>query len=73
MKHPYRPECQCDRCQAEKARRTSQARANHVRHSWPAIRYRGRRTTRPSTRRPTPGSQEWAETRGDDLDESPDY
>jgi hypothetical protein len=25
------------------------------------------------TRQPTPGSAEWAETRGDDLGESPDY
>ena len=31
------------------------------------------RRRKSSTRRPVWGSQEWAETRGDDLGESPDY
>lgn len=71
MKHPYDPTCTCHRCTREHGRRNSQAKADHARKVWPAVRYRGRRA--PATRRPTPGSQEWAETRGDDLGESPDY
>jgi hypothetical protein len=72
MKHSYRADCDCTRCTNERTRRSGQAHADTARRSWPAVRYRGRRAS--VTRRPTPGSQEWAETRGDDIDsESGDY
>jgi hypothetical protein len=69
MKHSYRLDCDCARCVRERNRRISQAQARDTRHrSAPH-----RRPQRRRERRPVPGSQEWAETRGDDLGESPDY
>jgi hypothetical protein len=67
MKHSYQPACTCDRCTRERNRRTAQGTAERARHPQPPPRTRTKRTT---TRRPIPGSQEWAETRGDDLGES---
>lgn len=69
MKHSYRAECGCERCTKELARRTAQSAAAFRANPRPLK----RASQRPSTRRPTPGSAEWAETRGDDLGESPDY
>lgn len=67
MKHPYTPGHDCPRCNRERARRDAQADASPRR--WapiePGRRYRGGPA---KTRRPVPGSQEWAETRGDDID-----
>lgn len=77
MKHSYRPECTCNRCSKERARRAGQGRNEDARQTiHRAIVAAGRRQTRrqPTERRPTPGSQEWAETRGDDIDSpSGDY
>lgn len=68
MKHSYRPECTCDRCNGERNRRERQADQNAARRRPCAIRTSyGRRNVSCSERRPTPGSQEWAETRGDDI------
>jgi hypothetical protein len=67
MKHPYRPECACARCEKEKARRTAQGQAINPYH------VRQVRQAKRQTRRPAVGSQEWAESRGDDLGESGDY
>jgi hypothetical protein len=67
-KHPYNPACVCSRCAKERLRRDAQSRrpdelnSGHRRFYQQPIRRR-----RVTTRRPTPGSQEWAETRGDDL------
>lgn len=69
MKHAYKPDCTCTRCTREASRRNSQSRANTARKVWPAVRYRGRKVSK----RPAPGSAEWAETYADDLGESPDY
>lgn len=65
MKHSYRADCDCKRCTNERARRDAQSRARIANKAWPSVRYRGRRA--PAQRRPVPGSQEWAETRGDDI------
>lgn len=64
MKHPYRDTCDCTRCHKERERRTAQATADPRRLQQVA---RKRRARKPITRRPVPGSQEWAETRGDDI------
>jgi len=77
MKHSYRPECQCERCGKERTRRASQSATDaahdpHRRTMHHTMR-RQNSQARKATRRPVPGSQEWAETRGDDLGESPDY
>ncbi len=67
MKHPYSNTCECHRCTRERTRREHQsATTPHLTH----------RSSRPrlKTRRPVWGSQEWAETRGDDIDSpSGDY
>lgn len=63
MKHSYTVGCDCGRCTRELARRTAQSFTEAQRHPKPVRRPRARR----STRKPTWGSQEWAETRGDDL------
>lgn len=65
MKHSYRAECQCARCTKELERRTKQSGAAPVKHI-PVKRERTR------THKPEWGSQEWVETRGDDLGESND-
>lgn len=63
-KHPYELACTCVRCIKERERRTAQS-VTDPRHAHPARKPRTRRT---STRRPVAGTQEWAETRGDDID-----
>jgi hypothetical protein len=81
MKHSYSAGCDCPRCQKERARRTVQAQAENLRSG--GTRYASRegiarariamrRRPKPHSRTPVPGSQEWAETRGDDLGLSPD-
>lgn len=69
MKHSYRADCDCRRCTREHSRRNQQAAAEHSRQvatgEW--RRPTTRRARRSSARRPTPGTQEWAETRGDDI------
>lgn len=71
MKHSYRAECDCRRCMKERERRAMQANINLTHHT-PMP--RPRRTRRVQSRRPIVGSQEWAETRGDDIDSpSGDY
>lgn len=74
MKHSYRAECECSRCTKERTRRDKQgmgrAISNATRLGKVAKQMARSRT---QTRRPIVGSQEWAETRGDDLGESPDY
>jgi hypothetical protein len=74
MKHSYDVACECSRCSKERARRDAQSLANAGRTPiyGPGRRYR-LNGQRKETRRPVWGSQEWAETRGDDLGESPDY
>lgn len=70
MKHPYKADCECKRCTRERERRNAQSlsdpRAAIVKHA--------RRTRSQGSRSPVHGSQEWAETRGDDIDSpSGDY
>ena len=80
MKHSYRVECECHRCAGERGRRAAQS-ANNPQHAQraaemrrsQAIRRERLALRRKGPRRPVVGSQEWAETRGDDLGESPDY
>lgn len=74
MKHSYLATCDCARCAKERARREGQAQANPQR-MWDALAKSAasmRRKPR-GTRKPAWGTAEWAETRGDDLPESPDY
>lgn len=68
MKHPYTVGCPCLRCIRELARRDAQARRDNLNSG------RRRFYQQPvrRDRRPAPGSQEWAETRGDDIGESLD-
>jgi hypothetical protein len=71
MKHSYiaGSGCSCNRCSRERARRDAQRNASpRDGFSRPNM-----NRLRKRERRPVPGSQEWAETRGDDLGESPDY
>lgn len=70
MKHSYREGCLCVRCERELKRRTAQSAADPRRQTQPPKRRRKKPTPE---RRPVVGSAEWAETRGDDLGESPDY
>jgi hypothetical protein len=67
MKHPYTAGCNCARCARELVRRSRQADSNPT-----TIRARFSRI-RCTRRQPIVGSQEWAETRGDDLGPSGDY
>lgn len=73
MKHSYNEACHCPRCERERSRRARQSQQDADTHADPWLRrdprYQGRKR---QTRRPRVGSQEWAETRGDDLGESPD-
>ena len=69
MKHSYSVTCQCPRCTRERARRAAQVRRDDLNTRHRAFYDQPVR----QSRRPVPGSQEWAETRGDDLGESPDY
>mgnify|MGYP001561241254 CR=1 FL=1 len=71
MKHSYQLGCPCARCTRECVRRTKQAANDPQRFN-----QRKRLYARPRpmpTRQPVIGTQEWAETRGDDLGDSPDY
>lgn len=73
MKHPYALDCPCARCTKERARRSAQADRPHRPYCDCPQCFRPRRRVRAQgTRRPTPGSQAWAETRADDLGDSPD-
>lgn len=65
MKHSYIIGCGCERCTKECARRSAQSAADIALHP-PVIKRTRRR--RVASRRPVWGSQEWAETRGDDID-----
>lgn len=68
MKHSYRADCDCKRCARERKRRAARAALNDgIRRLY------AQRSRKPRDRRPAPGSQQWAETRGDDIGESPDY
>jgi hypothetical protein len=68
MKHSYRDTCDCLRCQKERMRRTSQAASDPRRHHQMAQkRKRWASQNRIPSRKPAWGSQEWAETRGDDI------
>ncbi len=71
MRHSYRPECLCDRCAREKTRRTAQSLRNPQRIK-PARRGRKPAWVMDRDSYPTAGSQEWAETRGDNLGLSED-
>jgi hypothetical protein len=71
MKHPYQATCDCPRCVKERARRTIQS-ATDPRTRTITGRFKVRRSNIREVERPTPGSQAWAETRGDDLGESED-
>lgn len=66
MKHPYTVDCPCKRCTKELARRqlqaTSSSRTPQYRRS---AHHYGNGPVR--ERRPVHGSQEWAETRADDI------
>lgn len=64
-KHAYTLGCDCLRCAKECARRSAQSLANPQRGIWNTQKPKPRRS-----RKPAYGSQEWAETRGDDI---PDY
>lgn len=68
MKHAYTVDCDCKRCTREAVRRDKQSQQNF------GLRLQSNgfttRTARKGSRRPLVGSQEWAETRGDDI---PDY
>jgi hypothetical protein len=66
MKHAYTVGCECKRCARELVRRSRQAENNPA-----AVRARFSRIRR-TRRQPIVGSQEWAETRGDDLGYSGD-
>lgn len=68
-RHPYDPACDCPRCTRESVRRTAQGASDPRRFNRPPA----RRRQKADSRRPIVGSAEWAETRGDDLGESPDY
>lgn len=75
MKHSYTVGCACQRCTRERTRRTAQSSADFARNPQrrsDALKA-ARKRVRTFERRPIVGSAEWAETRGDDLDESPDY
>lgn len=65
-KHGYNVACDCARCLKERARRSAQSLTN-PQHRVPV------KACRSASRKPTWGTQEWAETRGDDLGESNDY
>lgn len=72
MKHSYQMACDCARCLKERERRSAQSAGDRRNRPMPEV--RRRRRVRTETRRPVAGSQEWAETRGDDIDsESGDY
>ncbi len=85
-KHPYATTCDCPRCTRERARRTIQSasdprtvtgRFRTRRFPAPQRLYRAHNYLTQAQavermRRPVPGSQEWAETRGDDLGPSED-
>lgn len=58
--------------QAERQNDTRTARERFLDEQQAATKRR-RKAHKPVERRPEPGSAEWAETRGDDLGESPDY
>lgn len=74
MKHAYKVGCECKRCLREAARRAAQSYAGGSREALARARALLRRPARgKGSRRPVPGSAEWAETRGDDLGDSPDY
>ena len=75
MKHPYRLDCDCSRCSKERARRDNQSKQNIAVRGIHAALIRSERNHRRRTSecKPAFGSAEWAETRGDDLGESPDY
>lgn len=64
MKHSYDSNCGCRRCTKERARRDMQSRQDAI---GDAHRTAVHHLTRLRSRRPIPGSQEWAETRGDDI------
>ena len=69
MKHPYALGCDCKRCAREAVRRDAQSRRD-------ALNADNRRFYAQPVRKvrtPVPGSQEWAETRGDNLGYSGDY
>lgn len=63
------------KAEAYKARSRAIQEANDIARGYvPPVKARRKaRTNRFNARRPAHGSQEWAETRGDDLGESPDY
>lgn len=70
MKHAYSVSCSCPRCIRERNRRERQMlNDGNKRFYRQPVRF----AARPATRKPTPGSAEWAETRSDDLGESSDY
>ena len=61
-KHAYTSNCACKRCERERTRRLRERN------------YHATRRLDPQREQRAPwGSQEWAETRGDDLGESPDF
>jgi hypothetical protein len=61
-KHPYDSQCTCNRCEREQQRRFQQSLSNPRPDVRPL-----RKARRQSTRRPTWGTAEWAETHGDDI------
>lgn len=61
-KHSYNATCACTRCAREHGRRNAQARADHARKVWPAIRLRHH--GRAERAKPAAGTQAWAEARG---------
>lgn len=71
MKHAYIVGCECARCAKEAIRRNTQSRQTSGNH-YTEVRARFTRI-RATRRRPVVGSQEWAETRADDIDYSGDY
>lgn len=78
MKHPYNAACTCKRCLKESKRRIDQSNSDRAndptrRTMHHATRRQNSKVSKES-RRPVHGSQEWAETRGDDIDSpSGDY
>lgn len=78
MKHSYDADCGCPRCEKERKRRATQSNQDFIADSHrTAMHHLFRRQNSinsKGSRRPIPGSQEWAETRGDDIDSpSGDY
>lgn len=74
MKHPYKEGCDCRRCAKELTRRTAQSANDFTHDVHRRTAHHHFRRQNSINRRPVVGSQEWAETRGDDIDSpSGDY